>query len=215
MDIFNITGSIVYHFPRFLKNRLEKAVFIQPQTNLPERHTGTHVGIVFGGATGRIEKAIELYKQGLIDYFLVSGGIGPYSEDQELAEAEIYANTLIAAGVPDNHIWIENRSTNTVENIEFSMEILTREAAQFNYGFIYPILISSGFHLKRVHALFENALTHARRSSPNGCNIAHSHWAASPFGICEPNTWRQTSAGCALVAKEAYGLLTHRLHGKI
>ena len=215
MDIFNIVGNIVYRFPRFMKDQLERAVFLHPQDNLPERHTGTHVGIVFGGATGRVEKAFELYKQGYIDYFLVSGGIGPYSENQELAEAEIYANWLIAHGVPDNHIWIENRSVSTVQNVEFSIEMLAKEAAQFTYGFIYPIIITSGFHLKRTHALFETALTHVRRSSPNGCNIAHSHWSASPFGICEPTTWRRTTAGCALVAKEAYGLFTNRLRGKI
>jgi hypothetical protein len=215
LDIFSITGTIVYYFPNFLKNWLEKITFIYPQENLPDRHTGTHVGIVFGGGTGRIEKALELYKQGHVDYFLVTGGIGPYSENQELAEAEIYANYLIDHGVPDNHIWIENRSINTVENIKYSMERLVQEANNGSYGFLYPILITSGFHLKRTYALFEKALSKARHASENGCSIAHAFWSASPFSICEPETWRHTKPGCALVAKEAYGFVINRLSGKI
>ena len=214
MDIFSVTGNIVHSFPEFLKNRLEKTVFLQPQVNLPDRHTGTHVGIVFGGATGRVEKAIELYKQGYIDYFLTTGGIGPYSIDRGIEEAEAYAVELIKAGVPDNRVWIESQSVTTEENIKFSMERLTKEAETIT-GFIYPILITSGFHLKRARALFEAELTHVRRASPVGCNIAHSHWCACPFGICEPRTWRNHTKGCALVAKEAFGLFRSRLRGKI
>lgn len=215
MDIFGLIGSIVYHFPRFIKDRMENAVFLHPQEKLPDRHTGTHIGIVIGGATGRIEKAIELHKQGIVDYFLVTGAIGPYGTDHELAEAEVYAEQLIKSGIPDNHIWIENRATNTVESIKYSMEILTREAKQVEYGFVYPIIITSGFHLKRAHALFEKALSSVRRSSGFGTNIAHSFWSASRFTPCEPSTWRHSEVGCAIVAREAFRLLTYRLSGKI
>ena len=215
LSLSKLIGNIVYRLPDFIKSWLENVVFLCPQENLPNRHTGTHVGVILGGGSGRIEKALELYKQGYIDYFLVSGGIGPYSENQSEAEAEGYANKLIAAGVPDNRIWIENRSTNTVENIQFSMEILARRSEQSTYGFIHPIIITSGYHLKRAHVLFEAALARVRRSSPNGCSIAHSYWSASPFGICELDTWRLSADGCARVVKEAIGLFVHRLTGKI
>ena len=215
MSIFKIAGRIVLRFPKFLKDWLEKAVFLLPQTKLPEQHTGTHVGIVVGGGTGRIEKAIEAYKQGLVDYFLVSGGIGPYSINRSEAEAETFANLLIAAGVPDNHIWIENQSVNTVENVKNSMEILIKKAEKFNYGFIYPIIFTNGFHLKRVYSLFESYLSRVRHSSVNGINIAHSSWVACPFPCCELTTWRNSEEGCARVAKEAFRLFAYRLTGKI
>ncbi len=215
MSIFGILGSIVLRLPKFIKDQLEKAVFLQPQENLPERRTGTNVGIVIGGADGRVEKAIELYKRGLIDYFLVSGGIGADSIDKDLTEAENYANTLIAAGIADNHIWIENRSTNTLENVEYSTEILARQAEQPSHGFIYPIIITSGFHLKRTHALFEKSVSRIRRTSAFGISIAHSGWSAAPFASCELNTWRNTKKGCTKVAKEAVCLFIYRLIGKI
>ena len=215
MSILTLTGRIVLRFPRLLKDWLEKTVFLLPQTKLPERHTGTHVGIVVGGGTGRIETAIEAYKQGLVDYFLVTGGIGPYSINPDLAEAEIFANQLIEAGVPDNHIWIENQSVNTIENVKYSMKILAREAGRFSYGFIYPIIFTNGFHLKRVYLLFEKSLSRIRRLSAYGVNIAHFSWIACPFPCCELTTWRNSEEGCGRVAKEAFRLFIYRLTGKI
>ena len=215
MNIFSIAGSIVLRLPKFIKDKLEKIVFLDPQTKLPERRSGTHVGVVVGGGDGRIETAIEFYKQGLIDYFLVTGGIGPYSVNKDVAEAEEYANELIKAGVQDNHIWIENSSTNTVENVEYSMQLLTREAGKFEYGFIYPIIFTNGFHLKRTYLLFEKALFKARDSTMYGVRIAHFSWVACPFACCELTTWRNNKDGCARVAKEALGLLAHRLSGQI
>lgn len=215
MDIFDITGRIVEHFPKFIKDRMEKAVFLQPTEKLPDRQTGTRVAIVVGGATGRVENALRLYKLGIVDYFLVTGGIGPYSVNQQLAEAEIYAETLIKEGVPDNHIWIENESISTPENIKYSMEILLREAKQLPHGYLQPIIITSGFHLKRTVALFEKALKDARYGSESSATIVHAYWSASRFTPCEIDTWRTNRIGCAFVAKEAIRLFTYRLTGKI
>ena len=204
LNIFDIAGNIIYRFPLFIKTKLESAVFINPQENLPERHTGTNIAIVIGGNRG-IEKALELHKKGLIDYFLVSGG----------TVADTNAAELKKHGIPENRIWIENRSTNTPESIKYSMEILLAEAKNFEFGFIYPIIITDGFNMKRIHALFENVLMKARHASPSGVSIAHSSWASSPFASCEPNTWRYTEYGCATVIKEAFYLLIYRLTGKI
>jgi len=43
------------------------------------------------------------------------------------AEAEIFAETALAMGVPEEHIMIENTSTNTAENLQFSKELLDQQ----------------------------------------------------------------------------------------
>ena len=215
LSLFNFVGSVVYRFPKFLKNILGKVVFLEPQQQLPNHHTGTNVAIVIGGATKRVEKALELYHKGIIDYFLVTGGIGPYSLNGDALEAKGYADKLTKEGVLKDHIWIEDRSINTYENIKFSMEILTREAKQTNFGFVTPIIITSGFHIKRARALFEHALNEVRHASKFGTNITRPCWAASEFIPCEKDTWFLHEIGCSLVAKEAFRLFTYRLTGKI
>ncbi|MBR0134546.1 YdcF family protein [Candidatus Saccharibacteria bacterium] len=216
MSILNIIGSIVYRLPNFIKDKLEKIVFLNPQIKLPDRHTGgAHVAIIPGGATGRIEKALELYRCGVIDYFLVSGGIGRYSVNKDYSEAEEYAQTLADSGVPDNHIWIENSSTNTIENMAFSTKILVKRSQQSVNGFVHPIVITSGFHLKRTVSLLEKDITKIRRKTPMGLSITQPYWAPAPFASCELSTWRDTPLGCGRVTKEAICLFLYRLRGKI
>ena len=216
MDIFDVTGKIVKHFPKFIKRRMGKIVFLEPPEKLPKQRRNTNVVIVFGGGAGRIEHALNLYQNGTIDYILVTGGIGPYSENQEMAEAELYAEFLIKSGVPDNRIWIENESISTIENVKFSIPILIKESfkdinRQFNL-----ILVTSGFHMKRVRALFKKALRRTRNSSPIAYSIFnHIYWSSSPCPKCERETWYKSERGCALVTKEAVRLISYRVLGKI
>lgn len=70
------------------------------------------------------DRAAELFHQGLAPRILFSGGTGRLTEGWTETEAEQFAARARELGVPDEAILIENRSTNTGENIRFSRELL-------------------------------------------------------------------------------------------
>ena len=70
-------------------------------------------------------RAAELYIKGYAPKILFTGGLGRNTEGL-LPESEAlrFARTAIACGVPERDIILEDRSTNTKENIEFTREKL-------------------------------------------------------------------------------------------
>lgn len=70
----------------------------------------------------RVDKAIEFAKnqkenQGKKIIFIPSGGQG---SDEIISEAEAMRNYLVENGIPSENIVIENKSTNTMQNMRFS-----------------------------------------------------------------------------------------------
>ncbi|MEG0333145.1 MAG: YdcF family protein [Akkermansia sp.] len=81
---------------------------------------------VLGSNDPRIaEYAAELYHKQLAPIILFSGGSGRFTDRWAQSEADIFANIAKSCGVPNQAILIENKSTNTGENILFSRNILT------------------------------------------------------------------------------------------
>jgi uncharacterized SAM-binding protein YcdF (DUF218 family) len=75
---------------------------------------------------GRVDKAIEFAKKqkeetGKDIIFVPSGGKG---SDEVISEAESMRDYLIKKGIPKKNIIIENKSTNTVENMKYSNSII-------------------------------------------------------------------------------------------
>jgi len=71
------------------------------------------------------KRAAELWKAGLADKILFTGGLGRNTLGyQSVTEAERFAQTAFAEGVPESVVLIENRSTNTAENIRFTRALL-------------------------------------------------------------------------------------------
>ena len=70
-------------------------------------------------------RAAELYREGWADLVLFTGGLGRNTREMwTRSEAERFADVAMAAGVPADRILIENRSTNTAENILFTKKML-------------------------------------------------------------------------------------------
>jgi uncharacterized SAM-binding protein YcdF (DUF218 family) len=69
----------------------------------------------------RLQHAVELWKQGLAPYLIVTGGKLPDDITTEAATARAWA---IANGVPDEAILGENRGRNTLESMEGVATIL-------------------------------------------------------------------------------------------
>lgn len=101
----------------------------------------------------RAEKALEVGGRNSKTVYVVSGGNSHL--DGPESEAEFMRNRLLAGGIPQERIVIEDRSRNTTENLVFSMERVDRLSA----AGVLPSspcrigIVSGGFHLPRVREL--------------------------------------------------------------
>jgi uncharacterized SAM-binding protein YcdF (DUF218 family) len=82
--------------------------------------------LVLGSHDLRVaERGAELYLQGYAPIIIFSGGLGRLTQDMwSETEAEQFAKIAIEKGVPKETILIENKSTNTGENILFTQQLL-------------------------------------------------------------------------------------------
>lgn len=70
-------------------------------------------------------RCAQLYSDGYAPLILFSGGLGRNTKGRwEKSESERYRDIAVSLGVPEDVILIENRSTNSGENIVFSREVL-------------------------------------------------------------------------------------------
>ncbi len=77
------------------------------------------------------DRAAELWREGFAARVLMSGGLGNLTAGVfEKPEADLLAERAGALGVPRDAILIENKSTNTGENVIFSRELLGREGIE-------------------------------------------------------------------------------------
>lgn len=71
------------------------------------------------------ERAAELYREGWAPLLIFSGGLGRLTEGMWTeSEADLFARIAIKNGVAKESILIENKSTNTGENIRFVKRLL-------------------------------------------------------------------------------------------
>jgi uncharacterized SAM-binding protein YcdF (DUF218 family) len=70
-------------------------------------------------------RAAELYLQGWAPLLVVSGGLGNLTKEYWTEpEADQFARIALESGVPEAAILVENKSTNTGENIVFTQQLL-------------------------------------------------------------------------------------------
>ncbi len=102
---------------------------------------------------GRIDKAIafaneQKAKSGKTVKFVPSGGQG---SDEVISEAESMKNYLLAQGIDENSIILENKSTTTQENMRLSLEKITADCAEPSIVFS-----TSGYHVLRSGIISRN-----------------------------------------------------------
>lgn len=74
------------------------------------------------------ERVAELYHQGWAPLVIMSGGLGNFTQEiWTESEADKFAKIAIEKGVPGEAILIENKSTNTGENILFTQKLLAEK----------------------------------------------------------------------------------------
>jgi uncharacterized SAM-binding protein YcdF (DUF218 family) len=75
------------------------------------------------------ERAASLYHEGWAPLLIFAGGLGRLTEGMwSEPEAELFARIAVEKGVPKEAILIENKSTNTGENILLVQELLKAKA---------------------------------------------------------------------------------------
>ena len=98
------------------------------------------------------ERAAQLYLDGLGDYIIFSGALGKLTKDSfTKPEAEVFADIALAMHVSKEKILIENRSTNTGENIQFTYALLREKG-------LSPkslILVQKPYMERRTYATFK------------------------------------------------------------
>jgi len=98
------------------------------------------------------ERATDLFLQGYAPYLVFSGGVGILTKDVfNKPEAEVFTDIAISRGVPRDKIIIENKATNTGENIRFTKQLLKEKGFDFNSF----ILVQKPYMERRAHATFK------------------------------------------------------------
>lgn len=108
---------------------------------------------VLGSHDTRVaERGAELYLQGWAPLLIFSGGLGRLTKESwSKTEAELFAEIAIQKGVAAEAILIENRSTNTGENVLFTKELLKEKN-------LHPqtfILVQKPYMERRTYATFQ------------------------------------------------------------
>jgi hypothetical protein len=96
----------------------------------------------------------ELYATGRARRIIFTGGIGAGTADLGKPEADAWQEQLATTHpqIPSEDVWIENRSTNTGENIAFTQQMLLQGGPQcsFGEGIKSVLLVASPSRLRRV-----------------------------------------------------------------
>ncbi len=108
--------------------------------------------VYFKRGADRVTHTIQLYKLGLIEKILVSGGTGRLLKADE-PEADKYKKVMIMAGVPEGDILLENETRNTFESAVAVNKILD----SLNLTADDCLLITSAFHMRRSLACYKKA----------------------------------------------------------
>jgi len=97
------------------------------------------------GVVERIQKGVELYKQGIAPKIIVTGGLVAFNS---YAESEIMAPYVRQLGVPTGDVIEEDRAKDTYSNALYSHQILEKN------GWAKAIVVTSDFHTQRACHVF-------------------------------------------------------------
>lgn len=98
------------------------------------------------------DRAADLYLQGWAPVIVFSGGLGRLTSDLWVEpEADQFAKIAIIKGVPEEAILIENKSTNTGENVRFTQQLLKEK----NLDPETFIVVQKPYMERRAYATFK------------------------------------------------------------
>lgn len=96
------------------------------------------------------KRAAELYVDKMAPRILITGGRGRLTSNNDQTEAQAFANTMYDAGVSKDDVLIEDKSTNTGENAEFSKNFVR----DINIDITTAIIVTKPYMERRAKATF-------------------------------------------------------------
>lgn len=156
---------------------------------------------------GRIERALEFYHRQIAETgkeltFVASGGQGG---DEVIAEGESIRKYLVSRGIPDAMIIVEDRSTDTFENMKFSKAVIEDDEAitpetKIAFSTTNYHVFRSGLYARRVKMRAEGIGAKTKWYFwPNA-------WVREFVGILTEHRAKQALIFCGMVA--IYAVLT-------
>ncbi|SFX17963.1 protein SanA, affects membrane permeability for vancomycin [Thermoactinomyces sp. DSM 45891] len=134
----------------------------------PTQSSHADAGVVLGAAlwngkpspalVERLEVAAKLYRDKKVEYVIVSGGL----EEEGVTEALAMKEYLVQKKVPQDRILLEDQSSNTQQNLENTMKLLT------NTQIDNIVIITHDYHMTR-------ALQYAKQTGLKDSLIAPVH----------------------------------------
>ncbi len=159
-----------------------------------------HIGI--GQHGDRIVQSFLLYKNHKIGKILISGASPKALADNGRGEGKEAKKLLIAWGVPESDIILEERARNTRENAVFTNKMVSKKFSNQRI-----ILITSSFHMKRALACFQKVGLKVDTYPADFYGGAYQlKW---DFLIPEPNA----IASFNLVWREWFGFFVYKVMG--
>lgn len=129
---------------------LASAISIWTYADVDETQNADVIIVLGAGTNGReptavfrerLNHGITLYNQGWADKLILTGGLTPGNEH---SDAYIAARYVMAQGVPEEDILLEETSTITQENIENARAIMDGK------GYETALIVSDPLHMKRA-----------------------------------------------------------------
>jgi hypothetical protein len=162
------------------------AAYLDAGTGLPGR-----ADLLFVFGTRLLAPAYiagELFLQGRAPYVVLTGGVNHRTGENE---ARHHYVLLREAGVPGDRILVEDRSTNTAENVAFALALIHEDYPVLTVGSV--LAVCKWMHSRR-------ALMTLKRHFPPGIR----YYAATyePAGVPRANWWENPRAATANVLKE-------------
>lgn len=155
---------------------------------LPPDPQSCDIGFVFGTRlAGPVERAHEAYALGLVPRLVLSGGKNRHTG---VVEADRMASELTGRGVPADCLLLENRSSNTLENVLLSREVIENRLGLENVRSM--LVIAKHYHVRR-------AMMTLKRHFPAGTVLRPFPYDALGFTCSD---WHEHEIGTELVMSE-------------
>ena len=119
----------------------------------------------------RINHGIWLYENGYVNYLILTGGVG---DGNNVSDAYIAKQYAISKSVPEQAIFIEEKSTITEENLENAKAIMDENSLKT------AIIVSDPLHMKRAMLMASDYGINAC-SSPTPTTMYRSLKTKIPF----------------------------------
>lgn len=108
-------------------------------------------GSLFKDSQARVQKAVELYKQGTAPKIIMSGGVSNHVGNKaETIEAKAMKKYAVVLGVEAADVLEESESANTIGNAYFSKKVYCEPN-----GWSDILIVASREHMKRVRYVFK------------------------------------------------------------